>query len=120
MIRRPPRSTLFPYTTLFRSGEQLLLALHVVVHPGERHAARRRQVPHGGGVITPLGEDLRRPGEEMVEPLVVGAHRIRTIVRIRKLLAGTRDFKGGHPSTPPTPSYRLLPPLTAPYRPLPP
>src|SRR4051812_49517251 len=30
MIRRPPRSTLFPYTTLFRSGdqtEQMLLAL---------------------------------------------------------------------------------------------
>src|SRR2546425_12796172 len=24
MIRRPPRSTLFPYTTLFRSGGQLL------------------------------------------------------------------------------------------------
>src|SRR2546422_9743083 len=23
MIRRPPRSTLFPYTTLFRSGERL-------------------------------------------------------------------------------------------------
>src|SRR5260370_31451477 len=23
MIRRPPRSTLFPYTTLFRSGHQL-------------------------------------------------------------------------------------------------
>src|SRR2546430_10524733 len=26
MIRRPPRSTLFPYTTLFRSGESLLPA----------------------------------------------------------------------------------------------
>src|SRR2546429_6153582 len=25
MIRRPPRSTLFPYTTLFRSGEPLCL-----------------------------------------------------------------------------------------------
>src|SRR3989440_2461812 len=25
MIRRPPRSTLFPYTTLFRSAEQLYL-----------------------------------------------------------------------------------------------
>src|SRR3712207_7453540 len=25
MIRRPPRSTLFPYTTLFRSAEALLL-----------------------------------------------------------------------------------------------
>src|SRR3712207_8450571 len=24
MIRRPPRSTLFPYTTLFRSAEQLV------------------------------------------------------------------------------------------------
>src|SRR5256885_7612461 len=28
MIRRPPRSTLFPYTTLFRS-EQTLLARHL-------------------------------------------------------------------------------------------
>src|SRR2546430_6823003 len=25
MIRRPPRSTLFPYTTLFRSGPQILV-----------------------------------------------------------------------------------------------
>src|SRR5258708_27612013 len=33
MIRRPPRSTLFPYTTLFRScpwpGEQVLLAKRI-------------------------------------------------------------------------------------------
>src|SRR2546429_5410080 len=29
MIRRPPRSTLFPYTTLFRSG-QVPVAEHVV------------------------------------------------------------------------------------------
>src|SRR3712207_7173399 len=27
MIRRPPRSTLFPYTTLFRSGDPNLVAL---------------------------------------------------------------------------------------------
>src|SRR2546422_2602871 len=27
MIRRPPRSTLFPYTTLFRSGRQRIVAL---------------------------------------------------------------------------------------------
>src|SRR5438105_11194455 len=26
MTRRPPRSTLFPYTTLFRSGPELVLA----------------------------------------------------------------------------------------------
>src|SRR5260370_14990080 len=29
MIRRPPRSTLFPYTTLFRSDESAYLALWV-------------------------------------------------------------------------------------------
>src|SRR5258708_20114989 len=33
MIRRPPRSTLFPYTTLFRSGIQRVLEhFHVVEH----------------------------------------------------------------------------------------
>src|SRR2546422_3794466 len=40
MIRRPPRSTLFPYTTLFRSGGG----------PGLRGgAARRRGLGHAGG-----------------------------------------------------------------------
>src|SRR5437879_12381682 len=29
MIRRPPRSTLFPYTTLFRSGKKQLLAANL-------------------------------------------------------------------------------------------
>src|SRR5256885_12136839 len=36
MIRRPPRSTLFPYTTLFRSAMQWLL------HEAERTTARQR------------------------------------------------------------------------------
>src|SRR2546422_3425151 len=31
MIRRPPRSTLFPYTTLFRSLDDLLTATYVLV-----------------------------------------------------------------------------------------
>src|SRR2546422_5193234 len=42
MIRRPPRSTLFPYTTLFRSlfGENLE-ACHVASRAGDaRHDAR--------------------------------------------------------------------------------
>src|SRR2546427_4004540 len=29
MIRRPPRSTLFPYTTLFRSCERAVCVVHV-------------------------------------------------------------------------------------------
>src|SRR2546429_5116586 len=38
MIRRPPRSTLFPYTTLFRSPRRLLRA----APPSRRRLLRRR------------------------------------------------------------------------------
>src|SRR5256885_11259589 len=41
MIRRPPRSTLFPYTTLFRSVEQ--------VHRQRGGEHRRRQQHEDGG-----------------------------------------------------------------------
>src|SRR3712207_7471515 len=46
MIRRPPRSTLFPYTTLFRSCDR-------PVPPGRRGAGRR---PPGAGVRGGLAE----------------------------------------------------------------
>src|SRR5260370_20148858 len=39
MIRRPPRSTLFPYTTLFRSHEAL--ACEIVHKPGGAPAANK-------------------------------------------------------------------------------
>src|SRR2546430_11706933 len=40
MIRRPPRSTLFPYTTLFRSKQSFLLEfLSGAAHAGARHYA---------------------------------------------------------------------------------
>src|SRR3989442_10095841 len=44
MIRRPPRSTLFPYTTLFRSSLGVELALVVVKQclAEAVHAAQRR------------------------------------------------------------------------------
>src|SRR5258708_15329357 len=40
MIRRPPRSTLFPYTTLFRSPPDAPNALHL---PPRREGAVRRR-----------------------------------------------------------------------------
>src|SRR3989442_11817998 len=40
MIRRPPRSTLFPYTTLFRSGQS-----------GAAAAALHSRVQAGGGQV---------------------------------------------------------------------
>src|SRR2546430_17468027 len=45
MLRRPPRSTLFPYTTLFRSGQIGWVLLNATGgHPGNdpQHAAIRR------------------------------------------------------------------------------
>src|SRR3712207_8544755 len=43
MIRRPPRSTLFPYTTLFRSGPELevVAGLHRVAERQPDHHDRR-------------------------------------------------------------------------------
>src|SRR2546427_6099865 len=42
MIRRPPRSTLFPYTTLFRSEQRPGRAAHRRTLCGCEHPARRR------------------------------------------------------------------------------
>src|SRR3712207_7020934 len=44
MIRRPPRSTLFPYTTLFRSGVQHSCLEPRLLQHVERHASRDHTV----------------------------------------------------------------------------
>src|SRR5687768_18329830 len=41
MIRRPPRSTLFPYTTLFRSLSPVLAQMDVVLSQTEPDPSRR-------------------------------------------------------------------------------
>src|SRR5260370_29427553 len=73
MIRRPPRSTLFPYTTLFRS-------LHGALDAADRLArlVRRREAPcvlvHGAGE-GPAGDRRRVPD------LVHQADRLRLVER---------------------------------------
>src|SRR2546430_13614387 len=54
MIRRPPRSTLFPYTTLFRSVLSWLMRLHLA-WPTLPIPGLEKLSPNGaaGGVITP-------------------------------------------------------------------
>src|SRR5438105_9985569 len=54
MMRRPPRSTLFPYTTLFRSGDRARRDSE-----GRRDARDRLDVPvrHAGGAL--LREDRK-------------------------------------------------------------
>src|SRR2546430_13244225 len=47
MIRRPPRSTLFPYTTLFRSVTFLVTFTLLPAITGFISARRRRLISHG-------------------------------------------------------------------------
>src|SRR5258707_12048223 len=49
MIRRPPRSTLFPYTTLFRSQGAVLLLRDAAIEPGR--GARRAGQPIDHDVV---------------------------------------------------------------------
>src|SRR5258708_28301199 len=67
MIRRPPRSTLFPYTTLFRSRHEAAERLHAkqaLVGPRGVDAGDegpRQAVATGGAEIA----DARAPGDEL-------------------------------------------------------
>src|SRR2546427_4901037 len=63
MIRRPPRSTLFPYTTLFRSlFAVLLVAFGVVYYFYGGHTTPKGQPPlvsFSSGDLTPLKTDRK-------------------------------------------------------------
>src|SRR3712207_7544874 len=59
MIRRPPRSTLFPYTTLFRSGLQVAHLLAA----GEGRVRLHERVLHDV-LRARLADDLRGVAEE--------------------------------------------------------
>src|SRR3712207_7078843 len=73
MIRRPPRSTLFPYTTLFRSVIQHRAHRHLdvvaVVHPRKGRAALARHV-HQQGVVAPLHGRSPAPEVELFGELL--------------------------------------------------
>src|SRR2546430_5388409 len=55
MIRRPPRSTLFPYTTLFRSGR----VAHLVGHPARPDRAGQHVGVHAVRVRGQVHEDRK-------------------------------------------------------------
>src|SRR3712207_7159599 len=50
MIRRPPRSTLFPYTTLFRSMSESTIAQN---GPGPMPASSITRIPSNGPIAHP-------------------------------------------------------------------
>src|SRR3712207_7421 len=77
MIRRPPRSTLFPYTTLFRSGAEATVSLEDHETPQARiEAVRALTEPFGADLVMdcsghpsagPEGIEMLRDGGTYVE-----------------------------------------------------
>src|SRR3712207_8714072 len=65
MIRRPPRSTLFPYTTLFRSGPVAGRGELQLVTLVDEHA---RRVEQGVGRLGVVGEVVEHGGIGGPEP----------------------------------------------------
>src|SRR2546426_6851362 len=65
MIRRPPRSTLFPYTTLFRSSRRR--------QGQDRHDAERRNAAHDERQTPP---HVRRVGARLLHRLSQQARRL--------------------------------------------
>src|SRR3712207_7182763 len=74
MIRRPPRSTLFPYTTLFRSAE-VLAAVRRLVRSGRRSRGQQtfpqvvldRRQRHAAGSAQFANPHLRIPSTRRSE-----------------------------------------------------
>src|SRR2546422_5565066 len=87
MIRRPPRSTLFPYTTLFRSrADRLLRPLEQPDRsPGTAHRDEPRRL---GGGRPCRGRPLRGPFAAAASWL-----RRRPPRRVRRAVDGDQDRK---------------------------
>src|SRR2546422_1046533 len=93
MIRRPPRSTLFPYTTLFRSRLGMRFTLHA---ENEKHPAQASNEAR-----------IRRPGMSVVgKHLPPNGWRLRCGRRARQLGAHARP----HAASGPAPTLRARPP----------
>src|SRR5690348_17422774 len=73
MIRRPPRSTLFPYTTLFRSHPQLIW-VHTVVVLRVRRRRRHHAIDIAGGRVGQELQDRQRLAEDRKSTRLNSSH----------------------------------------------
>src|SRR2546429_3853451 len=102
MIRRPPRSTLFPYTTLFRSRnrtEEALARLPKAYGGAEPQLSRATR---------DLLEAADRERADLRDEYVSTEHLLlamadRVGLSREDLLAVLRHVRGSHPGTSPTP-----------------
>src|SRR5438132_8509870 len=90
MIRRPPRSTLFPYTTLFRSPQSL---------PFAKTTCCMRESGSGRGVIafTVLGADKDRKSTRLNSSHTVISYAVFCLKKKKKELKYPRDKSQKNP-----------------------
>src|SRR5438874_3389608 len=77
MVRAPPRSTLFPYTTLFRSRGQPPAADEIVLAVGQRHPPARRGRRHSEAEEAQRGlqhDELPRPRRDRKSTRLNSSH----------------------------------------------
>src|SRR2546430_14191919 len=88
MIRRPPRSTLFPYTTLFRSrdGSFCTTSVRTESRRGQQRGDDFQHSPHraAGGFLVPLHRDFGFTGNN-------GFYSVRRRSEARNLRAADGD-----------------------------
>src|SRR6266511_5126881 len=81
MIRRPPRSTLFPYTTLFRSLTVKVRHRLAQSDVADRPRARSREMPRQEPLGRPLTDSAQR--DELRLHLLIRQHREGVEVELR-------------------------------------
>src|SRR2546422_7872994 len=96
MIRRPPRSTLFPYTTLFRS---LRLSSLLVDNCGRRNRlllpTEAEGASHEGGAGTEVfGEEVNSRSEEHTSELQSRLHLVCRLLLAKKKGTQHRSLRG--------------------------
>src|SRR3989449_7737303 len=96
MIRRPPRSTLFPYTTLFRSRLQVGRGGREAEALESRVAVRSRKLPF----LHELGERFLDPGACLVPDLLGHVPHGRVVSRRGSHLSdpASHESRAQHPN----------------------
>src|SRR2546429_2363700 len=84
MIRRPPRSTLFPYTTLFRSPLWPQLARILRRHSGTRTTGLLFPCPRTGRPLTDVRKLLAGRSEEHTSELQSRLHLVCRLLLEKK------------------------------------
>src|SRR5260221_10944784 len=86
MIRRPPRSTLFPYTTLFRSSPEIFGTLF-------EHSLEKEERHAFGAHFTSPVDIMKIVGPTIVEPWRNEIENATTVRRVTELLGRIHTYR---------------------------